>query len=73
MDMEGKYLFLSPSVKDTLGYEVDEMIGTITTDYIHPDDLPAIMSEMKTTIEGKVKTNQALFRFRHKEWRVSLG
>ena len=66
MDLEGNYLFLSPSVKDTLGYEVEEMLGTKTTDYLHPDDLPKILESMKVSIRDKRKAAQAIFRFRHK-------
>lgn len=66
MDLDGKYLFVSPSVKETLGYEVEEMLGTKTTDYIHADDLDAVSNAMGDTIAKKKKIGEALFRFRHK-------
>ncbi len=66
MDLEGKYLFISPSIKDTLGYEVEEMLGRATTDFIHPDDLPGVIESMQDTLAQNTKMSQALFRFRHK-------
>jgi len=67
MDLEGKYLFVSPSVKDTLGYEVEEMLGTKTTDYVHPEDLEAVLGGMKEALKDiAIKASAVLFRFRHK-------
>ncbi len=66
MDLEGKYLFISPSIKDTLGYEVEEMLGRATTDFIHPDDLPGVVESMQDTLAQNTKMSEALFRFRHK-------
>ncbi len=66
MDLEGQYLFVSPSLKDTLGYEVEEMLGTKTIDYIHPDDLSEVVASMSKTISEKKKAGEAIFRFRHK-------
>lgn len=66
MDLEGKYLFISPSIKDTLGYEVEEMLGRSTTDFIHPDDLPGVIEAMQDALSQNSKMSEALFRFRHK-------
>lgn len=38
-DANNVYIYVSPSHKDTLGYEPHELIGTHLYDYIHPDDL----------------------------------
>ncbi len=40
-DADNVYVYASPSHKDTLGYEPQELIGTRLYDYIHPDDLAA--------------------------------
>lgn len=37
-DLERRIVFISPSVKEILGYEPEELIGTIAMDLIHPDD-----------------------------------
>ncbi|WP_433742238.1 PAS domain-containing sensor histidine kinase [Falsibacillus pallidus] len=36
---DGTYLYISPSVTTTLGYDPIEMIGKNPYDYIHPDDI----------------------------------
>ncbi|OEK07477.1 PAS domain-containing protein [Roseivirga misakiensis] len=71
MDLKGDYIFISPSIKDTMGYTPEEMLGRNTTEFIHPEDLPQIANSMQEAIENKVKDSSAEFRFRHKsgEWR----
>jgi PAS domain S-box-containing protein len=71
MDLNGKYLFVSPSVKVNMGYEVEELVGKNTTEFLHPEDLPKIMEEMGETISTKAKKVEAIFRFKHKNgtWR----
>lgn len=66
MDMDGKYLFISPSIKDALGYEVEEILGRHKSDFIHTDDLPIVHEGMQEVLEQDAKMTQALFRFRHK-------
>jgi diguanylate cyclase (GGDEF)-like protein/PAS domain S-box-containing protein len=39
IDAENRYVYASPSHKDTLGYEPHEMVGTQLYDYIYPGDL----------------------------------
>lgn len=71
MDLTGNYLFLSPSIKDTMGYTPEEMLGRNTSEFIHPDDLPMISGSMQGAVENKTKESSAIFRFKHKsgEWR----
>ena len=37
-DLDNTIRYVSPSVKEVLGYEPEEMLGTLVPDYIHPDD-----------------------------------
>ena len=37
-DREGVFLYLSPAIEPILGYAPEELIGTSTFKYIHPDD-----------------------------------
>src|SRR5258707_6739817 len=37
-DIERRIVFISPSVKEILGYEPEELIGTVAMDLIHLDD-----------------------------------
>ncbi len=71
MDPTGKYVFISPSIKDTMGYDSEELLGRNTAEFIHPDDLEMIASSMGEVLENKTKGSSATFRFKHKsgEWR----
>ena len=71
MDLKGDYIFVTPSIKETMGYEPEELIGRNTTEFIHPEDLPKIIASMGNAIEEKVKGAKAEFRFKRKdgEWR----
>lgn len=71
INLEGVYDFVSPSVKEILGYEVHELIGTSPTKHIHPDDLKRIELDMVDTVKNKTKVGKASFRFKNKqgEWR----
>jgi PAS domain S-box-containing protein len=39
---EGIYTFISPACKTILGYEPDDLIGTLAYNLIHPDDIETI-------------------------------
>ncbi|MEP1033145.1 PAS domain S-box protein [Ekhidna sp.] len=36
---DGRYKYISPSVEDLLGYQMDELLGKSPYEYIHPDDV----------------------------------
>ncbi len=48
---EGKYEYVSPSCKEILGYERDEMIGKNAYDFFHPDDIPRINQHHKKALD----------------------
>lgn len=60
-DANNVYVYVSPSHKDTLGYEPHELVGTHLYDYIHPDDLQLDAARTKEGRRGMVN-----IRFRHK-------
>ncbi|WP_136418015.1 bifunctional diguanylate cyclase/phosphodiesterase [Herbaspirillum sp. ST 5-3] len=60
-DADNVYVYVSPSHKDTLGYEAHELIGTHVYDYIHPDDLKE--DAKRTPAQRRALVN---IRFRHK-------
>jgi len=67
---EGKFLYLSPNVKEIMGYEEEELIGTSIFDRIHPDDLAAAIKEFSGTIQEMRKGAMTL-RMHHKngDWK----
>jgi PAS domain S-box-containing protein len=53
LDEDGFISFSSPSVKNVLGYEVDEVLGRNGFDFVHPDDIRwAFDSFQKELIEN---------------------
>lgn len=80
-DLKAKYLYVSPSIKQSLGYEPDEMVGKSFFDFIHPDDKKVLLPILKKYISQIVKKvfriddpnlNETFeFRFRNKagDWR----
>jgi len=60
-DANGVYVYVSPSHRDTLGYEPHELVGTRLYDYIHPDDALPRGPGIKGWRPGLVN-----IRFRHK-------
>lgn len=65
MRADGQRLYVSPSAKDILGWEPDEMIGT-RWDLVHPDDRAKQRQVMREVIvSGKADTS--IYRVRHKE------
>ncbi|UXX79708.1 PAS domain S-box protein [Reichenbachiella carrageenanivorans] len=52
---DGRYSYLSSSVKDLLGYEPEELIGVSLYDLIHPD----LLDKFKTEVHSKSIDNQS--------------
>ena len=64
-DANDRYVYASPSHKDTLGYDPEEMKGTQLYDYIHPDDIKPAENPAKSEVQGQVP-RLVNIRFRHK-------
>ncbi|RED97422.1 PAS domain S-box protein [Marinoscillum furvescens] len=51
---DGTYKYLSPSVKDILGYEQDELVGEDPYNYMHPEDVDRLRQlPHKQTLDGQ--------------------
>ncbi|HEX5376957.1 MAG TPA: PAS domain S-box protein [Phenylobacterium sp.] len=42
-DERAVFTFLSPAIKDLMGYAPEELVGARTTRFMHPDDVPDVM------------------------------
>ena len=54
-DLKAKYLYVSPSVKQVLGYDPEDMIGRSFFEFIHPDDKKVLFQLLKKYINKIVK------------------
>jgi PAS domain S-box-containing protein len=67
LDLDGTILFESPSFERLLGYAQHEIDGRIAFDFIHPDDLPAVIEKFQRIVQQPGETQTAEFRFRHQD------
>ncbi|PKM83824.1 MAG: hypothetical protein CVU88_01040 [Firmicutes bacterium HGW-Firmicutes-13] len=63
-DKEGILQYVSPSHKDILGYEPEELIGKTIYDLVHPEDQERILQKIKEAITSRSQ-NRAEFRCKH--------
>jgi PAS domain S-box-containing protein len=70
-DAEKRYNFVSPKVKEVLGYEPAEMIGVHFGDRTHPEEKSAALAVFDDLIQGKRNFASIEIRARHKsgDWR----
>ncbi len=68
-DADGEFLYLSPNIKEILGYEPYELISTPFFNYIHPDDRSAAQIEFRKIARHKA-SGRVTFRYQGKsgEW-----
>jgi PAS domain S-box-containing protein len=73
---DGTIRYLSPSVERVLGYTPEEMVGTSTAEYVHPDDTERARGELEALLSKPgVHPAAVETRVRHKDgsWRHLEG
>ncbi len=76
LNILGKLTYISPSVKNALGYEPAEFVGRSFSSFVHPDDIAVVEDVIHRDIEYGYQTPSGLeFRIRHYsgEWRWCNG
>ncbi len=53
MDLEGRYRYVSPKIKDLLGYQPEEVIGRTVYDFLSEEEAVSFKALMKDLIEKK--------------------
>jgi PAS domain S-box-containing protein len=70
--LEGKYIYVSPSIERLLGYRADEVINREISEFIHPDDLDQIVASNIEHFTNNSTYVTYMYRIRHKsghwEW-----
>ena len=73
VDREGRWLYVSSSVRRLLGFDPEEILamGRFGT-RVHPDDLPGLSERFRALVEGSGGTDSYEFRGRRKDgvWRL---
>lgn len=55
LDTLGRFTYISPVIESLTEYTAGEIIGQPFTSFIHPDDLPEVISSYQRTIEGELE------------------
>lgn len=67
-DLEGKYLYVSPSSQTLLGYAPDELVGTSPYDLIHPEEVECVREEAHAALlSGESSALTVEYRMRDKK------
>lgn len=70
INVDGDYIYVSPSVEFVLGYPAEHFLGKNAFSFIHPDDIETALFGLKSINEKKFVTPEP-FRFQNSngEWR----
>lgn len=63
--VDGRRLYISPSVTEILGYSAEELLGEVREDLVHPDDQALFLRSEADLREGKREVIVA-YRYLHK-------
>ena len=68
-DLKTNEIYFSPTWKEMLGYEIDELDNTINTleRLIHPEDFKKSLTHLNHYIEGTTKNYEIEYRLKHKK------
>jgi PAS domain S-box-containing protein len=55
VDTRRRITYISPAIERFLQYTVNEIIGVPFTRFVHPDDLPALLSRFEKTLDGNIQ------------------
>jgi len=75
VDEEGVIRYVSPSIQRILGYKREEVIGRLSVDFVHPDDLPIVAKGFEQVLQKPNVPVITECRCKHKDgtWRVIEG
>jgi PAS domain S-box-containing protein len=69
IDKNSRIIYLSPAVANIEGYQPEELLGSLSTDNTHPDDLPVIGAAVEKLLKEPGKPISLVWRRRHKDGR----
>ncbi|WP_078596008.1 EAL domain-containing protein [Evansella clarkii] len=67
VDLEGNYVYVSPSHEKYLGYSSLELLGKNCFEFMHPDDINFVVEAFEESLKTNQQEHQAVFRFKHKK------
>ena len=72
VDRETRVRYQSPSLEPVLGYQADELIGTLLLNLVHDDDVPSFLAFLRQLASASRPVVRAEVRLRHRDgsWRT---
>lgn len=69
---DGNFAYVSGSVTTLLGWTPEELVGTPSTEFLHPDDRAAASEVVREYLAGRAEPRTVEHRVRHKDgtWRI---
>jgi PAS domain S-box-containing protein len=67
IDTDGRHTFSNQAIKQLLGYEVEEIVGSSAFPLIHPEDQERTDQILKASIEEKCGWSDLSIRWQHKD------
>ena len=64
VDVDGRIIYQSPST-GLFGFESDEIEGTVSFDFVHPDDLPRVLESFAEVVQRPGTTGSLECRTKH--------
>ena len=64
---DSTFKYISPSIKNLLGYEQSEFLGKKVFSIVHEEDIEALKYAMENKVFAKLSTEAFSFRIRHKK------
>lgn len=61
-----RFIYLSPSLKELLGYSIKELLGKNPHDYVHPNDLDRVNSSFHQLLLNEKKSYSITYRVKKK-------
>jgi len=74
-DADGVLEYISPAVESVLGYDPEQLVGGVFTEYIHPDDRRSVAEPFAESLHRPGERVRVSFRVEHRDggWRVLDG
>lgn len=73
-DKDGRYVSVSPSYSEMIGWSADEMVGQLVVDFLHPDDRAPAADALIHIFNGGVLPDVVEVRKQHREGHfITLG
>jgi PAS domain S-box-containing protein len=68
-DLDGVHQYVSPASLAVLGYRPEELVGTWRRDFIHPENLAAMVATFERMLADPARSEVLTVRVRHKDGR----